>query len=200
MRESHVLPRTVSWGHGVCLRPSWSFMHCAKVLPRLNCAAGCRQTKVSDCGVTPSARSWQDGAQPDPSPMAALRSQPTPTTAEQRARAQVGWCHVPMERPEVGHGYSKHVYPLTWRGSMALRGLRAKQTPFALDPGEESGGAVGPGLAEYQVAWPFTRLEVGHLEEFIDRWAGWLADAAGGDMRYPSSMPERTPDGTWRRS
>ncbi len=82
---------------------------------------------------------------------------------------------------------------------MALRGLGAKLDPFALDPGEDAGSAVGPGLGGFQVAWPFTRLEVGRLEEFIDRWAEWLAAAAGGNLRHPSSMPERTSDGTWRQ-
>ena len=82
---------------------------------------------------------------------------------------------------------------------MPLRGVRAKQEPFALDPGEDAGSAVGPGLGGFQVAWPFARLELGRLDEFIDRWAGWLAAPAAGYLTHPSSMPERTPDGTWRQ-
>ncbi len=75
---------------------------------------------------------------------------------------------------------------------------RGRQNPFALDPGEESAKAVGPGMAEYQVAWPFTQLIVGELDEFIDRWAGWFGDAAEGRLNHPSTMPERQPTGSWR--
>ena len=76
---------------------------------------------------------------------------------------------------------------------------RRKQNPFALDPGEESGLALGSGLASYQVAWPFTRLEAGQLDDFIDRWASWFASAAGGTLSEPGRMPEGTPEGTWRQ-
>jgi len=54
-------------------------------------------------------------------------------------------------------------------------------------------------MAEYQVAWPFTRLSLEELGDFIDRWAGWLADAAAGKLSHPSTMPERPTQWTWRR-
>lgn len=57
-----------------------------------------------------------------------------------------------------------------------------------------------PGMAEFQVAWPFTRLERDDLNEFVSRWAGWLASAANGWLTRPSTMPERPPEGSWRRS
>ena len=76
---------------------------------------------------------------------------------------------------------------------------RGVQDPFALSPGEEAGKAVWLGMAERQVAWPFTRLVVGDLEEFIDRWASWLAQAANGQLGRPSTMPERRADGSWRK-
>ena len=82
----------------------------------------------------------------------------------------------------------------------ALIAMRSRQNPFALEPGEESAKAVWNGMAEYQVAWPFTPLIVGELEEFIDRWAGWFADAAEGRLNHPSMMPERNPEGSWRRT
>ena len=72
--------------------------------------------------------------------------------------------------------------------------------PFDLDPGEEAAKAVWNGLAEYQVAWPFTRLEPENLGEFIQRWAGWFAAAASGKLARPSSMPERPPANSWRRN
>jgi hypothetical protein len=70
---------------------------------------------------------------------------------------------------------------------------RGRQDPFALPPGEEAAKAVWPGMAEFQAAWPFTRLSLGELDEFIDRWAGWFADAAAGRLMHPSTMPERQP-------
>jgi len=69
-----------------------------------------------------------------------------------------------------------------------------------LNPGEDSAKAVGTGMAEIQVAWPFTPLVVGDLDEFISRWAGWFADAAQGQLNRPSTMPERDPRGSWRQS
>jgi hypothetical protein len=73
------------------------------------------------------------------------------------------------------------------------------QDPFALTPGEQSAKALWAGMAEYQVAWPFTRLVVGELEELVDRWLGWFAAAAEGSLQRPSTMPERAPEGSWRR-
>jgi serine/threonine protein kinase len=75
----------------------------------------------------------------------------------------------------------------------------ATQEPFSLDPGEEAAKAVWTGMAEYQVAWPFTPLVIGELDEFIGRWAGWLADAAEGRLMHPHQMPEIPPEGSWRR-
>jgi len=77
---------------------------------------------------------------------------------------------------------------------------RSRQNPFALDPGEEAAEAISIGLGTFDVAWPFAPLTIGDLDEFIDRWAGWFADASQGELRPPSSMPERTPKGSWRRS
>ncbi|MCG8971317.1 serine/threonine-protein kinase [Streptomyces sp. CL12-4] len=71
--------------------------------------------------------------------------------------------------------------------------------PFALDPHHESRAAVGPGMMLHQVAWPFLPLVIGDLDEFISRWADWLAQAATGRLTHPSRMPERDPQGSWRR-
>jgi serine/threonine-protein kinase len=77
---------------------------------------------------------------------------------------------------------------------------RGRQNPFALNPGEESAKAVWNGIAESQVAWPFTPLSVGDLDEFVNRWAGWFGDAAQGRLSHPGSMPGRSPQDSWRRS
>ncbi len=76
---------------------------------------------------------------------------------------------------------------------------QGRQDPFALPPGAESAKALWPGMSEYQVAWPFTRLVVGDIDDFLDRWLGWFAAAAQGQLQHPMMMPERPAEGTWRR-
>lgn len=80
-----------------------------------------------------------------------------------------------------------------------LRRGMSTMDPFALAPHHEARGAVGPGTAMNQVAWPFTSLSIGDLDEFIDRWTNWLAVAASGELGRPSRMPEREPQGSWRK-
>lgn len=64
--------------------------------------------------------------------------------------------------------------------------------PYALPPGENAGKALNISLvSQLQVDWPFSRLTLGDLEEFIDRWSGWFGDAAAGRPRFPDKMPER---------
>jgi hypothetical protein len=46
-------------------------------------------------------------------------------------------------------------------------------------------------VSQFQVDWPFTRLTVGDLGEFIDRWVGWFGDAAAEHPRFPNKLPER---------
>lgn len=81
---------------------------------------------------------------------------------------------------------------------MGGRGRRG-QDPFALQPGDAAGKALANAMTEYQVAWPFTEIVAGEPEPFVDRWVGWFADAAGGLLSRPMMMPERRPDGSWRR-
>lgn len=75
----------------------------------------------------------------------------------------------------------------------------APRVPFSRSPGIEAAKAVGNGIAEFQVAWPFTAIGAEDLDEFISRWAGWFATAAQGRLRRPNTMPERRPQGSWRR-
>ncbi|MFG2351491.1 serine/threonine protein kinase [Streptomyces phaeochromogenes] len=70
--------------------------------------------------------------------------------------------------------------------------------PFALEPREESRTAISPTIGMHQVAWPFIPLVIGDLNEFIERWATWLALAARSRLAHPSQMPERNPQGSWR--
>jgi len=79
-----------------------------------------------------------------------------------------------------------------------LRPVAGNMEPFTRDPHQESRAAVSPGMAMFQVAWPFTPLVIGDLDEFISRWADWLAQAANGQLAQPGHMPERDPQGSWR--
>ncbi len=76
---------------------------------------------------------------------------------------------------------------------------RFAQNPSALSPGKDSVEALGSATGSFHVAWPFTPLIAGDLDEFISRWAGWFADAANGQLRHPQSMPEQPTEGSWRR-
>ena len=70
--------------------------------------------------------------------------------------------------------------------------------PFALDPGEDAAKALARAVTGFQLAWPLDPLEIGDLDEFIDRWATWFADAAQGRLSQPSRMPERNVPRSWR--
>ncbi len=71
--------------------------------------------------------------------------------------------------------------------------------PFAVEPGREAEAALSPAMDMYQMAWPLTPIDQGNEDEFIERWIGWFAEAALGNLRRPTSMPEIDPMGSWRR-
>lgn len=81
----------------------------------------------------------------------------------------------------------------------ALSWSRSDVNPFALPPGADSAKALWTGISAFDVAWPFEHLVPGELDAFLDRWAGWLAQAAGESLQQPSSMPERPAHGSWRQ-
>ena len=73
-------------------------------------------------------------------------------------------------------------------------------TPFNMSPGDPDALlALSPVLHTHQVAWPFTPIDQGDEDAFIERWIGWLGEAAQGQMRRPSTLPEISPQGSWRR-
>jgi hypothetical protein len=83
---------------------------------------------------------------------------------------------------------------------MALAAKETNRAPFDLAAdAPEAREAVGPGVGLYQVAWPFTRIDSETLDEFISRWAGWLADGSQGLLHRPTTLPEQSADGSWRR-
>ena len=76
---------------------------------------------------------------------------------------------------------------------------RGRFNPFALAPRWEAYEALSPTIAEYQPAWPFTRIDQGDEGDFLERWIDWFADGAQGLLSRPRNMPERKAKGTWRR-
>lgn len=73
------------------------------------------------------------------------------------------------------------------------------QRPAAMAPGEEAGKALWQGIAEYQVAVPFTPIDQGEEDAFFERWLRWFAAGAAGELVAPNRMPEEPSEGTWRR-
>ena len=82
----------------------------------------------------------------------------------------------------------------------ALIPKRMSHMPAAMEPGEAAGKALANAITEWQVARPFVAIDQGEETAFIERWLDWFAQAAAGQMRMPSSMPEQSPQGSWRRS
>jgi eukaryotic-like serine/threonine-protein kinase len=74
-----------------------------------------------------------------------------------------------------------------------------KKNPFGLPPGRDAAKALWKGMAEFQLAWPLEAVEISDIDEFIDCWATWFAEAAQGRLTQPSRMPERDTPRNWRQ-
>ncbi|MFE9959238.1 serine/threonine-protein kinase [Micromonospora sp. NPDC005299] len=90
-------------------------------------------------------------------------------------------------------------YETAFMDSPLMNRLSRTVDPYALSPGSEAAGAIGPGIMTVQVAWPFTPLSIDAIDDFVDRWAGWFAAAAQGSLWRPGTMPEKPTQGTWRQ-
>ena len=75
---------------------------------------------------------------------------------------------------------------------------RLRLLPSNLDPGSEAATAIMPIMGEYQLAWPFTAIDQGDEQVFIDRWITWFGLAAQGKLSRPTNMPEKDPNGSYR--
>ncbi len=78
-------------------------------------------------------------------------------------------------------------------------GIMPTVDPFAKDP-RSAQVAFSNVTGTIQLAWPVEELDRADPTEFVDRWIGWFADAAFGTLRHPSSMPEKSPQGSYRTS
>ncbi|MFG3323271.1 serine/threonine-protein kinase [Streptomyces sp. NPDC048171] len=142
-----------------------------------------------------SAAPWRDWEPPafdvisHTSVSISLRS---PQTGYEGRSHSLWYCDAKEEGRYQWYETSFMIMPLMTSG-------RDSVDPFSLDPGIDSAKAIWGGMAEYQVAWPFTALDPGDPSNFIDRWAEWLAAGATESLHRPSSMPERNPAGSWRK-
>ncbi|MEU7656211.1 serine/threonine-protein kinase [Micromonospora taraxaci] len=91
-----------------------------------------------------------------------------------------------------------HWYETAFMDTPMIASANRPHDPYALNPGPDAAGAIGPGLMQVQVAWPFTPMSIDAMDEFVDRWAGWLALACQGKLQRPMMMPEKQPQGSWR--
>ena len=72
--------------------------------------------------------------------------------------------------------------------------------PFALPPDKEDAKfALSRALHTCQVARPFTAIDQGNTEIFVEQWIDRFAKAAQGELYKPHIMPEGNPYGSWRQ-
>ena len=96
---------------------------------------------------------------------------------------------------EGGFRWYETAFMITFGGS-ERRGF----APFDMHPGDPDAMlALSPVMHTHQVAWPFTPIDQGDEDAFIERWMGWIGEAAQSQMRRPSTLPEVNPQGSWRR-
>ena len=75
-----------------------------------------------------------------------------------------------------------------------------REAPFAMSPeGRNVELALSPAMHTYAAAWPFTPIDQGEEENFVEQWLQWFAQAANGELHYPSRLPEKEASGSWRR-
>ncbi|MFD6141662.1 serine/threonine-protein kinase [Promicromonospora sp. NPDC060271] len=74
---------------------------------------------------------------------------------------------------------------------------RPPREPYALEP-ESALVVFSNENASGRLARPVVELDVDDPAKFVDRWLGWFADAAGGTVARPITMPEQPDDARWR--
>ena len=83
-----------------------------------------------------------------------------------------------------------------WKFSGAV----ATVEPFAMPPeAEDTALALSTTMHTYNVARQFMPIDQGDEDSFVEPWMEWFGDAAQGQLRRPSGMPESDPRGSWRR-
>ena len=75
-----------------------------------------------------------------------------------------------------------------------------RAVPFAMTPeGRNVELALSTTMHTHAVAWPFTPIDQGEEEAFLEQWIQWFGQAATRQLHYPRQIPEKNPSGSWRR-
>ena len=75
-----------------------------------------------------------------------------------------------------------------------------REVPFAMSlEGRNVELALSPAMHTYASAWPFTPIDQGEEETFVEQWLQWFGQAAIGQLLYPRQIPEKEASGSWRR-
>ena len=114
-----------------------------------------------------------------------------PTPSDYQGRSHSIW-YCDAQNPGAFRWYETAFMIMAWSQ------MKTKGNPVMLPPGRDAGGALSNVVTSWEIAWPFTPIDQDGSAEFIERWQGWFADAMEGKLRYPSSMPERDPAGSYR--
>ena len=92
-----------------------------------------------------------------------------------------------FREPQAFRWYETSFFAL---GQIHVQGFQ----PFALVPHSPH---IGPALMQVQqslqLARPFTGIDQGDEDDFIERWIAWFAQAARGELVYPRRLPEADP-------
>ena len=143
------------------------------------------------CGWTvPKRREWEESG---PCRLRLLLIQPSTFSIPVDSRGYAGRSH------SLWYCDAKEQGIFRWYETAFMRAFRGggEFAPFAMSPDSPDASlALSPTMHTYNVAWPFMSIDQGDEESFIERWMGWFGDAAQGQMRYPSPMPD---SGSWRR-
>ena len=116
--------------------------------------------------------------------------------------------------PRTRHGYAGRSHSLWYCDAQETGVFRWYETafsammasgkdgfqPFALPPGgQDVAFALSNVMHTIAIARPFTPIDQGEEESFTERWIGWFAAAAQGQLHSPNTMPESQPRGSWRQ-
>lgn len=142
------------------------------------------------------------------------RSEPAPEKANGGIPFEVvAYSEISVRAPADRSGYTGRSHSLwfcdaqeagvfRWFETAFIRNFGGNVTtlePFAMSPGARDAALALSAFHTHQVAWPFTHIDQGNEESFIERWIDWFAEAAQGQAGKLRVMPQGSLAGSWRR-
>ncbi|EIU06413.1 putative serine/threonine protein kinase [Mycobacteroides abscessus 5S-0422] len=123
---------------------------------------------------------------------------------------------ITVHRAQPSYGYLGRSHSLWYcdaheEGRFAWYEMAFMRSPFTpgrpnVEPYHAEAASVHsaflPIMDVYQLAWPVQEIDPFDESEtaFIARWISWFAAAAAGTLEHPTSMPEHSTAGTWRKN